>query len=216
MSGGGGDQVEEAHHRGLRADVRLRVAPEDLDQLVALVDQLYDSALRLELADEALLARRADDVIVVVAVTDIVQPVGAAQPLVTGGDVDLRVAPTLVVVVAVDVDVNAAELVDDLAEAAEVDVDDVVDPQAGELLDRAQRQLHAAVGVGLVQLGDAVARDLHLEVTRERQQRGGLLGGVEADKHHRVRAPWAADEVRRAHLPLVRADDEDRLRLAGV
>ena len=49
-------------------------------------------------------------------------------------------ADVVVEVAAVDVDVDAVDRVDGLGEADEVDVDDVVDLQAGELLDRLQRR----------------------------------------------------------------------------
>ncbi len=66
---------------------------------------------------------------------------------------ELSARRVVVEVVAVDVDVDAPDRVDGLREALEVDVDDVVDLEAGQVLDRLQRLLDAAVGVGLVELG---------------------------------------------------------------
>ena len=113
------------------ADVRGRVLGEDVEQLVAVVDQLLGRQLLARLAQEVLLARRAHEVVVEVAEADVLERVVAAQPLVAGLDVDLR-GPRLGrdVVAAVDVDVDAADRVDGVGEAGEVDVDDVVDRRA--------------------------------------------------------------------------------------
>ena len=82
--------------------------------------------LLLERPHELLLAREPVVVVVGVAEADERERVGAAQPLVAGlqvdvGEVGRGAAVVVVVVAAVDVEPDAAELVDDLAEAAEVD-----------------------------------------------------------------------------------------------
>ena len=64
------------------------------------------------------------------AVANVVERLPPRELLVAGKEVDLRVAKrpaTVVEVATVDVDPGAVELVDDLAEAAEVDRDQVVD-----------------------------------------------------------------------------------------
>ena len=71
------------------------------------------------------------------------------QPLVARlevdvGEVVVARAGVVVVVAPVDVHPDAAELVDDLLEPVEVDRDDVVDRDAGQLLDRLERALRAA------------------------------------------------------------------------
>ena len=83
-------------------------------------------------------------------------------------------------------------------------------------LDRLERELGAAQLVGRVDLVGAVARDLDLEVARQRHHRGGLLGRVEADQDDRVRAGAPAAALVVVLRPLVGADQHDRLRLARV
>ena len=173
--------------------------------------------LLARLAQELLLARRAHQVVVVVAVADVLERVVAAHPLVAGRDVDLRVLlggaqpDVRVVVVVVDVHVHAADRVDGVGEAREVDVDDVVDVvDAGELLDDLQGQLRPAVGVGGVELVDPVAGDVHLQVARDRQHRDLVGGDAEQDRRVRARPDLLALRA------LVGAEDEDRLRLARV
>ena len=160
------------------------------------------------LAQELLLARRPHQVVVVVAIADVLERVVAAHPLVAGRDVDLRVllggrqAEVRVVVVVVDVDVDAVDRVDGVGEAVEVDVDDVVDVvQAGELLDDLQRQLRAPVAVGGVELVDPVAGDVDLQVARDRQDRD-LVGG-DPQQDRRVRAARTAS-VGRSSEPRIR------------
>jgi hypothetical protein len=74
-----------------RVEVGLGVAAEDLDELVAVGEELGDPDLRLGLAQEVLLARAPDDVVVQVAVADVLERGLAAQPLVARRDVDDRV-----------------------------------------------------------------------------------------------------------------------------
>ena len=123
--------------------VRRRVLLEHVDEPVAVVDveqQLLRVDLLARLAEEVLLARRADEVGVLVAVADVLERVVAAEALVAGLDVDLRVLVerrrgerVVVEVVAVDVEVDAVDRVDGVGEPVEVDVDDVVDVEVGEL-----------------------------------------------------------------------------------
>ena len=89
--------------------------------------------LPLELAQEQLLALHAAPVAeLVVAEAHEAQGVVAVEPLIAGLEVDRRVAGDggVVGVLAVDVEVDAAEVVDDVDEADEVDVDEVVRPAA--------------------------------------------------------------------------------------
>ena len=168
--------------------VGARVAPEDLDQPVALVDQLGGGDLLLGLAQEVLLAGRAHDVGVLVAEAHVLERLAPAHALVAGLDVDVGVLGGVVEVAPVDVHVDAADRVDRAPEAAEVHVDHVVDRQAGDRLDGLERELGPAELVGGVDLVRAVAGDLDLEVARQRQDRRGLLVRVEAHEHDRVRA----------------------------
>ena len=101
--------------------------------------------LLLERPHEHLLARVAVEVRVRVPEADEVERLLAVQLLVAGLQVDrgVALAPGRVVVevAAVDVHPDAADLGDDLLEAAEVDRDQVVDRDARERLDRLERAL---------------------------------------------------------------------------
>ena len=131
------------------------------------------------------------------------------------------------------VDVDAADRVDELAEAVEVDDRDLVDVDAEQVLDRPDRELRAAGGVGGVDLLRSLPGDLGERVAGDRELAERAPPGP--DQHDRVRAvgrracscrrlgPAAGDrldavlglglvgprEGARAH---VGAEDEDRLR----
>ena len=119
------------------------------------------------------------------------QRVGAVQHLVAGWDVHLGVLVLAghvhVVVALVDRHVDAVELVHQVTEALEVDGHQVVWLDVGCVLDRLQRQLVAAVGVGGVDLVDAVAGDGDVQIARQRQQRDVLGAGIDPHQHQRVR-----------------------------
>ena len=213
------DQVEEVEDLigRLQALVQRRVLPEDPQQLVLLGQQLGDAELVLRPADEVLLAGLAHDVGVQVAEADERERaadglVVAAQLLIARLDVDARVVVGArrrrVVVAAVHVGVDAPDRVHEVREAGEVGVDDVVDAQVGEHvgLDRLDQQPVAALAVGGVDLGDAVAGNVDLQVAGDRHHvdRGGLR--VEADQQHRVRV----GVPERFAGPMVGADDEER------
>ena len=150
----------------------------------------------------------------------VVERVDAAHPLVAGLDVDRvvalrrRDADVRVEVRAVDVGVEAVERVDDRPEPLEVHVDDVVDVQAGERLDRLRGEVRPAERERVVDLRRPVAGDQHLQVARQRQHRRRLLVGVEPDEHQRVRARLVA--VLLVDPAAVGADEQDRLRVAGL
>ena len=160
--------------------------------------------LILERANEALLPGIAVEVAVGVPEAHEVERLGAVELLIAGLQVDRGVpggAAVAVVVAAVDVHPHAAELVDDLREPAEVDRDQVVDRDAGQLAHRVERPPRATVRVGGVDLGHVGrlprADDLGPQVTREREQRDGLSCRIGADQHQRV-------GTRRRALRLVR------------
>ena len=186
---------------GLRTDVLaaaltdLDVRGDHLDHLRQLRERYRVLDLVLERPDEQLLACVPVDVGVRVAEPYEVEGVRPVQPLIARLEVDLGVparAPVVVVVAPIHVEPDTAELVDELAEAAEVDRDDVVDRQPREGADGPERAHRAAGGVGGVDLRDerrlTRAVDRHVEVAREREQRDRLLAGIRADEHQRVRA----------------------------
>ena len=233
------DRVARGEEDGLREPedllrrvqrlVAVEVAAEDARELLevagrdAAAHQLLRALGRAHLAQEVLLAGGADEVVVVVAVAHVGERVLAAQLLVARVDVDRRVAAgarVVVEVVAIDVGVDAVDVVDRLLEAAEVDRDDVVDLEVAaadgeQVLDRPDREALAARRIRLVDLhAVADAGDRHEEVARDRGHRDHLLVRIQADEQDGVRPrrePF--------HLVLVAdvgAEDHQRLRLAGV
>ena len=111
--------------------------------------------LLLQRADELLLARHPVVVVVGVAEADELERSLAVEQLVARLQVDVGVvgrgaADIPVVVAPVDVEPDAAELVDDLLEAVEVHGHQVVDPEARRLLDGGERAGGLAVGVRCV------------------------------------------------------------------
>ena len=125
----------------------------------------------------------------------------------------------LVLHVLLRADLHAADGVDHVDDAAEADLDVVVDADPGVLLDRLHQQLRAAVGVGGVDLRGAVAGDVDRRVAGDRHQQ--VRAGAGVQQHDRVGA--LADRVAGAELlallgaqagPRVAADHE--VRRAGL
>ena len=85
-------------------------------------------------------------------------------------------------------DRDAAERVDQLLEPLEVDEHHVVHLDAGEVLDRLDRERRAAVGVCRVDLRRGVAGDLGAQVARDRELRDLLARRVDAKQQDRVGA----------------------------
>jgi hypothetical protein len=151
-----------------------------------------------------------------VAVAHVGERVGPAQLLVAGVDVDhgvaARTAP-VVEVIAVDVRVHAADVVDRPAEAREVHADHVVDRERAaadrhEALDGLERARRAGALVGGVDPLAAAARGVDEQVARDRRDRGRAAIGVQPDEHDRVGARRLV-----VALPPIGADDHQRLRL---
>ncbi len=170
---------------------------DDLGQLHR-VEVLGD--LVLEGTEELLLACLAVEVGIGVAEADELECAAAAQELVAGLEVDVGVvgrrrADVLVVVRAIDVQPDAAEIVDDLLEPVETDRDQVIDLEPGEPLDRVERSGCAAIGERVVdpsrreRHGVARAVDGDLKVAWEREQRDRVRARIGADEQDRVRTP---------------------------
>jgi len=123
------------------------------DEVHEIAEQLGHSDLVLGLSQEVLLPGAADDVAVFVSKAHIVERFRAAHLLIARLDVDRRVpranrqVAVVVEVATINVNVNAANAVDRLAEAAEVDVHHMVDLQPCVFGDRLQRKFGAAEGV---------------------------------------------------------------------
>ena len=178
------------------AETDLHVVADSADEPRNVADREGAGELLLHRLDEQLLPRDPVDVRVGVPEADEVERRAAGQALVARLEIDLRVpvgTALVVEVAAVDVHPDAAEDVDDLLEAAEVDRHQVVHRQAGQRLHRRQAAGSAAErvgGVDLVQSQVALARalDVDLEVAREGQHRDRVRARVGAEQHHRVRA----------------------------
>ena len=163
------------------------------------------------------------------AIADEVERLPADELLVAGPEVDRRVDASVgVVVAAVDVHPDTAELVDDIHEALEVDRDQVVDREACDRPHRLERPCRPAVRVRLVDppcvrapVGTAAVHD---QVTREREKRHRVRDGVGTDQHDGVRSGRAvsvlgavvvADDERVGRLPSLGDVLEDLQRLLG-
>ena len=128
-----------------------------------------------------------------------VQPV---EQLVTREQVDLAV-----VVRAVHVHVYAAEGIGDGFEGGEVHGDVVVEVHAQPVLDGADEEGAAAVGIGRVDLAMAVALDLRTKVARHRQERKKALFRVDMDQDDDVRASFGDLGTPRGPLVVAKEDD---------
>ena len=177
----------------------------------------------LERLEEELLPGDAVDVGVGVPEADEVERLLAVELLVPRLEVDLGVAvrpADSVEVPVVDLHINPVQLVHEQLEAVEVDRDQVVDRQAGQLLHGLERPVGRALRarrpgrvdpVGL-ERGDGVAIDRHLKVARERQQRQRVVRRIRADQHDRVGARVGETESLAPGAGVV-ADDQRRRRL---
>ena len=109
-----------------------------------------------------------------------------------------------------DVDVDPADLVDQRLEVPEVDDDDVVDGQAGEVRDRPDRERGAAELERRVDLVVAVAGDRHAQVARDREVHEPVASGVGAQQHDRVGVLVGGARSERG---VVGAEQQDRARV---
>ncbi len=182
-----------------------------LDELEDLGPVLAPAAgLALHLLEEELLALHAREVArLVVAEAHEVERLLAVHELVAGLEVDgLPARPWRVVVAVVDGDVDAAEDVDDVPEAGEVDLDVVVDRQAGERGERLHRAGRPAVGVGGVHLVVADSVDVDAQVARDARAsrcswwRGRGARGSACPSGRGRRAPLLSEPMSRTFMAL--------------
>ena len=176
-----------------------------LARVTGLVRVSLDSALEHQRLDERLLAPAAGDVALaeLVALADERQRLGAVEVVPALGDAGAGL---------LGVDPDPADGVGHRLEALEADQPDVVDRHVDQVLDGADQQRRAAVGVGRVDLVLAVPGDRDVEVAREVDQvdLGVLLVDVHEDDDVGATAGDAG--------PAVRADQQDvlgRTRLRG-
>src|SRR5262249_19414052 len=118
-----------------------------------------------------------------------------------------------------NIDVHAAERVDDLLEGAEVDDGDVVDVYAGEVFHGLHHQRNATPGVRCVDLRHGVAvvtvrrpRNMYPGVARNRHQLGTALALRHVSQNDRV----AARARRAVRVAAVAAQDQQVLRVRGL
>ena len=196
-------ELQELAHR----EVRLDGGEDFLDD----ARQLRDDGRRRDLVHaglhEFLLAPDAADVTLLVAEAHIRHGRLAVHMLLARAQVDDEAAvviPGILVVHALlDVDVDAADGVDDFLERMRIDDDVVIHVDAEEILDRALRELFAAIGVGRVDLVPSMAVDLDARVTRDGEERCLVFLRIDGGDHEGV---GAANIV----FAFVDAHDHDR------
>ena len=99
------------------------------------------------------------------------------------------IVPRVFVVHALfDVNVNAADRVNDLLECLEIDDDIMIHVDAEEVFDRILCQFFAAVSESGIDLVKTVSFDAHACVTRDRKQGGLIFLRVKRRDHQRVTA----------------------------
>ena len=86
-------------------------------------------------------------------------------------------------VIAAILHMEGAEAIDDTGEPAEPDLQVAIQPQAGRLLHGLGQQFRATEGVGGVDLVAAMARDRHVGVTGDRDDRGFRPVVGDVDEH---------------------------------
>ena len=203
---------------GLQPPVDRHRLAEDALELVDVPEE-RPSVLLLDVKQEVLVAGVAHQRGVPMAVRDELERLGAAHLLVAGLEIDLLILLAVrrvdVVVAPIDRRVHASDLVDRGLEVVEVDLDDVVGSDPGELVDRRDEGVEATAGKGVVQAGGHGAvrtRDRGLELSRDRHHRDPRLVRVDPDEQHLVgvREDRGGGRV----VALVVADKQDRLRVA--
>ncbi len=207
---------------GQRQDVgRREVGADGVGQLVEqrrrLGDQVELDSLIAEGTQHLLLAQAAGEVVVVVARARVLEGGGAVHMLQAGGEVDAGVVVAGAGVLVVlnrgrNVDRHAAERVDDLDKALEVDFSKVVDRDTEVVLNGGADEAGAGVlrgraeGIGGVDLVTAETGDRDQQVAGDREHRDIFGDRVNRDNDDGVGAGRAF--VRRP-LPLVDTEQQD-------
>ena len=192
--GGEGPQLRQAEalvsRQGLGGRIQQRRQPDRIGERAGGEHLLQDLRNEVLLVDDPVQVSGCQ----ALAVTDEREGLGA-------GDVRVRTRCQVVTGVLVgtggaDAKRHAADGVDDLAKAVEVDLQVVVDRQAAQSLDGLDQQVGTTDGEGLVELGVVgggghaclvgEGRDLHVGVARERHQRHLGRPGRDVDEDHRV------------------------------
>ena len=196
---------------------RLACGRQDLDVLPERADEVDDPRAdvrdvqpALQLAQERLLTGVAHEVGVVVAVAHVLERVQPIELAVPGLDVDHGVVVVAVVrvqVAAVDVDVDAMNRLDRVAERAEVDRHVVVDRAPDQRADGLQCKRRAAVRVRRIDLREADTRNVDAKVTRNRKRRQRLAHGIDPHEDQRV---GVAGSRLRAVAPVIADQQGDR------
>ena len=86
------------------------------------------------------------------------------------------------------IDVHSANRIDDALEGLDIDEYVMVHRRTEEILDGVLGELVAAVGIGRVDLIEAVPLDLYARIARDREQGGLVLLRIQGSDHQRIRA----------------------------
>jgi len=149
-----------------------------------------------------------------VAIADEAHRLLAVEVLATWLKIDVEVAIVVVIVHPVvpatrhfalavgDRDIHAAEGINRLDEALQIDLDIVINVLIEEVLDGLDGQVHTSAGECGVDLITAVPGDANAEVTRDGQKCQLLRRGIDKGDHERIGAP-------RITRSLIGTDDDD-------
>jgi hypothetical protein len=205
---------------------RLAAAATDDDVLLDSAHDLEDGVqvqlggdLGLHRFEEQLLPGIAVEVRVEVAEPHIRQSVRGVHALISRQEADLRHSWTgigIAEITVIDVEPDAAELVHEIRETAEIDRDEIVDRETGERahgFDRSERPTLRERSVDPIsQVRVAGTFDRRDQVAREREHGEGVRPWICANENQRVRA---SGELRFLAFPPVGADHEGHRRLTG-
>ena len=159
--------------------------------------KMRDNGRRYELIHtrlhELLLALDAADVALLITVADIGDGRLAVHMLHTGLKVNDKTAvivPWIFVFHSLfDVDINAADGIDNLLERLCIDNDIVIDIQSKEIFNSALRQFLAAISICRIDLIPAVSLDLHASIAWDRKKRCLVLLRINRCYHERITSP---------------------------
>ena len=143
--------------------------------------------------DKFLLALDATDIALGVSIANVGDGVGAVEMLKARVKIDDEpavVIPRVLVIHALfDVDIDAADCVNEIDEGVSVDDDVVIDVDAEKIFDGALGQSNAAVGVSGIDFVEAAIAELDAGIARDRKQRGLIGQRVDGGDDERIGAP---------------------------
>ena len=160
-------KAQEFRHRHIRLDRRA----DFLDDVRQARQDLRREYLGHDGLHELLLAPDAPDVALAVAVAHVLDGLLAVHVLLTRIEVDdeasVVIPGVLIMHALLDVDVDAADGIDDTLKGLRVDDDIVVHRHAEQALDGLLRELMTAVRIGVIDLIVAMPIDCHARIARD-------------------------------------------------